>query len=102
MVLIQLSILNIIFIKIRERFYALMIACLVWFAPMMPSAAFIYRPDLFEGHDRLMAGFVLVTFIWNDKDWEWLGPTLLVVAALFSLFCVRLGRLLLDRVMLPK
>ena len=83
MVLTQLSILNILFVRIRNTVHALLIACFVWLVPMMPSAAFLYRPDLFEGHDRLMAGFVIVTFISNDKDWVWLGPTLLVVAVLF-------------------
>jgi ABC-2 type transport system permease protein len=100
MVLIQLSILNILFVRIRNTLYALLIACFVWLVPMMPSAAFLYRPDLFEGHDRLMASFVMVTFISNDKDWVWLGPTLLVVAVLFSILCIRLGGFLLDRIAL--
>lgn len=80
LVLVQLSALGIAFVGMRDSFHALLVACIVWLAPLMPTATFLYRPDVFEPRPHLTAWIVLPTLIWNDKTTAWIGP--------LSLLCV--------------
>ena len=43
-------------VRMRDGFHALLVASAVWVAPLMPTAAFMYRPDAFEAHEGLRDG----------------------------------------------
>lgn len=92
-----LSILLPIFVRMRDSFHALMIACFVWLAPLIPTAAFIYRPDVFDGHPRLSATIVLSTLLWNDATSAWLGPAALALSLPLCTLMLTLAAHLLER-----
>jgi ABC-type Na+ efflux pump permease subunit len=96
LVLVQLAALNVVFVRLHDRFHALLIACFVWLLPLMPTATFLYRPDLFEGHDRLTSYVVLASLIWNDAHLFWFGPASLVFAAIACILLVHAGGALLK------
>jgi hypothetical protein len=94
--LVLLSLLNVFFLWVRDGFHALLIAFVAWFLPMLPTATYLYRPDLFEGRELLLAT-VMVNLVWYDATLAWLGPLAfggsLVSAALF----LWLGGVVLER-----
>jgi hypothetical protein len=96
LVLVQLAALNVVFVRLHDRFHALLIACFVWLLPLMPAAAFLYRPDLFEGHDRVASYVVLASLIWNDAHLHWLGLASLGFAAIACVSLVRVAGVLLN------
>ncbi len=95
--LVLLSLLNILFLWVRDGFHALLIAFVAWFLPMLPTATYLYRPDLFVGRESLETATVLVNLVWHDATFAWLGPLAfggaLVSAALF----IWLGGAVLER-----
>lgn len=97
MVLVQVTALSVAFVRVAESMNALLLALLVALVPMLPSAVFLYRPDLFVDRPDLAAVTVLANLVWYDEILAWLGPTLLVLALLLAVVGVRAGGRLLTR-----
>ncbi|UQA57977.1 hypothetical protein [Polyangium aurulentum] len=92
---VLLSALLPLLVRMRDSFHALLVGALVWLVPAMPAAVFIYRPDLFEGHDTLRSTIVMSTLVWHDATAAWLGPVALTIAMpLCALFVALAGRVL--------
>jgi ABC-type Na+ efflux pump permease subunit len=89
--------LQILFVRMRDPFQALLIASFLFLLTAMPAAVLLYRPDVFVGHERILNTFVMTTLVWHDTTMIWLGPLLLSVAIPASLLCVRLAGALLER-----
>lgn len=96
-VLVQLTALSIVFVRLVESMNAVLLALLVALVPMLPSAVFLYRPDVFAGRPELAAVTVLANLVWYDATMAWLGPLLLLVALVCALVGVRAGGRLLQR-----
>ena len=95
LVLLQLTALGVAFVRVAESMNAVLLALLVALMPVLPTAAFIYRPDLFVDHPELTAATVLANLVWSDARLVWLGPSLLLLALLLAALRVRVcGRLL--------
>lgn len=77
--LVLLAALQVLFVRLRDPFQGILVACIAWFATVIPSAVLLYRPDAFAGRDALMDVVVAPRLIWHDKAVAWLGP--LVLAA---------------------
>jgi ABC-type Na+ efflux pump permease subunit len=76
-----LALLVVPLLLVRDSFQGLLIAFLVWVGPMMPSALLIYRPDLYEGRERLRELIALgPNLIWFDASMLRLGLLAVVVA----------------------
>lgn len=95
-VLVQLAALSFVFVRLVESMNAVLLALLVALVPMLPSAVFLYRPDLFAGRPVLAAMTVLAHLVWY-ATMAWLGPSLLLVALACALVGVRAGGRLLQR-----
>ncbi len=96
-VLVQLTALGVLFVRVAESMNAVLLALVVGLVPMMPTATFLYRPDLFVGRETLTAVTVLANLVWYDRALVWLGPALLLVALLGAGLGVRAGGWLLER-----
>lgn len=96
-VLLQITALSVAFVRVAESMNALLLALLVALVPMLPSAVFLYRPDLFVDRPELAAVTVLANLVWYDDTLAWLGPALLLLALLLAAAGVRAGGRLLTR-----
>lgn len=94
--LVQLALLNMLYVRVADIFQAYMLAFILWFLPILPTATFLYRPDLFEGPTPLGA-MVMVNLVWQDAACAWLGPLALVVALAMTVPLVRAAGVLLER-----
>ncbi|KYF72102.1 hypothetical protein [Sorangium cellulosum] len=83
--------------RMRDGFHALLVASGAWIAPLMPTAAFIYRPDAFEAHEGLREASVLASLLWSDATSAWLGPAALAIAAPLAAIAVAAAGVLLER-----
>ena len=90
-VLLQLTALGLAFVRLADSTDAVLLALLFALLPMLPSAVFLYRPDLFVDSPRLTHLTVVASLVWHDDLLVWLGPTLLLLALLCALAGVRLG-----------
>ncbi|WP_437485686.1 hypothetical protein WME75_01570 [Sorangium sp. So ce1014] len=84
-------------VRMRDGFHALLVASAVWVAPLMPTAAFMYRPDAFEAREGLRDGLVLASLLWNDATSAWLGPAALAIAVPLAVIAVAAAGELLER-----
>jgi hypothetical protein len=92
---VLLSALLPLLVRMRDSFHALLVGIIVWLVAAMPAAVFIYRPDLFEGHEALRSTIVMSTLIWHDATSAWLGPAALAIALpLCAVFVAIAGRVL--------
>lgn len=89
--------LQIPFVRMRDPFQGLLIASFLFLLTSMPAAVLLYRPDVFEGHERILNTFVMTTLVWHDKTMTWLGPVLLLVSFPTSVLLVRLAGVVLER-----
>lgn len=96
-VLVEIALLSVLFVRISDGMNALLIGLTVALIPLIPSAVFLYRPDLFEGHPRVTSLTVIANLVWYDSTLSWLGPTALAVALAFAALLVRAGGALLER-----
>jgi hypothetical protein len=96
-VLVQLTALSVVYVRVAESMNAVLVALLLALVPMMPTAVFLYRPDLFAGRPGLTAATVLANLVWYEGTLVWLGPALLLAALLCAIVGVRTGGLLLAR-----
>ncbi|XYH96171.1 hypothetical protein ACMHYB_51660 [Sorangium sp. So ce1128] len=94
---VELALLTPIFVRVADAFHALLIAFVVWFVPLLPTAAFLYRPDLFEGRHVMTSLTVMTSLIWHDRALTWLGPLALLVALAVAALSVHLAGLVLER-----
>lgn len=95
LVLFQLTALSLAFVRVVESMNAVLLALLVALVPMLPSAVYVYRPDLFAGRPGLAAATVLANLVWYDDSLAWLGPVLLLLALACAVVGVRAGGRLL-------
>jgi ABC-type Na+ efflux pump permease subunit len=84
-------------VRMRDGFHALLVASIVWIAPLMPTAAFMYRPDAFEAHPGLEHVIVLASLLWNDATSAWLGPAALALAIPVAAISIAAAGVLLER-----
>ncbi|AUX39147.1 hypothetical protein SOCE26_005290 [Sorangium cellulosum] len=84
-------------VRMRDGFHALLIASGVWIAPLMPTAAYMYRPDAFEGREGLSNAIVLASLLWNDATSAWLGPAALALAIPLAALAIAAAGALLER-----
>jgi ABC-type Na+ efflux pump permease subunit len=80
LVVLELAALGVVFVRSTDTMQAVLIALLVALAPLMPTATFLYRPDLFVGRDGLASALVTASTVWHGGTLAWLGPLALVVA----------------------
>ena len=95
LVLLQLTALSLAFVRVVESMNAVLLALLVALVPMLPSAVYVYRPDLFADRPELAATTVLANLVWYDDALAWLGPALLLLALACAVVGVRAGGRLL-------
>ncbi|WP_437968196.1 hypothetical protein WMF04_02380 [Sorangium sp. So ce260] len=84
-------------VRMRDSFHALLVASAVWVAPLMPTAAFMYRPDAFEAREGLRDASVLASLLWNDAASAWLGPVALAIAVPLAILSITAAGVLLER-----
>ncbi|WP_437635768.1 hypothetical protein [Sorangium sp. So ce854] len=83
--------------RMRDGFLALLVASGAWIAPLMPTAAFIYRPDAFEAHEGLKEAIVLASLLWSDATSAGLGPVALAIAIPLAAISIAASGVLLER-----
>ncbi|WP_437571077.1 hypothetical protein [Sorangium sp. So ce542] len=86
-----------LFARMRDGFHALLVASAVWLAPLLPTAAFMYRPDAFEAREGLRDAVVLASLLWNDATSAWLGPAALALAVPLAAIAIAAAGVLLER-----
>jgi hypothetical protein len=95
--LFLLSVLLPLFVILRDRLYALLLAAMVWIGPVLPTGFFIYRPDLFDAHPGSASSIVLASLLWHDGVAAWLGPLALAASLPFGAIMVMLAGRILER-----
>lgn len=83
---------------VRDAFQGLLIAFAMWILPMFPTAVLLYRPDLYEGRDRLRDLIVLgPNLLWYDASVPLLTAIALAVAFVGSCGALVLGTRVFER-----
>ncbi|WP_438017828.1 hypothetical protein WMF18_01470 [Sorangium sp. So ce315] len=83
--------------RMRDGFLALLVASAAWMAPLLPTAAFIYRPDAFEAREGLKEAIVLASLLWSDATSAGLGPVALAIAIPLAVISIAASGVLLER-----
>ncbi|HYO67572.1 MAG TPA: hypothetical protein VEU33_15970, partial [Archangium sp.] len=66
---------------VRDAFQGMLVAFLIWMLPMIPTVVLLYRPDLYEGRERLRDLLVLgPNLLWFDASVPLLTAIALAVA----------------------
>lgn len=94
---ILLSALLPVFVLLRDRLHALLIAAMVWLGPVLPVGFFIYRPDLFDGGRGIASFLLLPSLLWHDSVATWLGPATLAASLPFAAMMLTLAGWVLER-----
>lgn len=85
-------------VRSRDGFEALVLGFVAWVAPLMPSTAFLYRPDLFEGRGALATALVApANLVWLDASLPAAAPLTTAVAAALAAALIRLAGGVLRR-----
>jgi hypothetical protein len=93
-----LSVVVVPLLLVRDSFQGLLIAFVIWIMPMFPSAVLLYRPDLYEGRDRLRDLIVLgPNLLWYDASVPRLALMALAVAMVGSWGALVFGALVFER-----
>jgi len=93
-----LAVLVIPLLRVADTFQGLIIAFVLWVVTMMPLAALLYRPDLYEGRERLRDLIALgPNLIWFDSEMLRLGVLALGVACVASWGALVLGARVFER-----
>jgi hypothetical protein len=83
---------------VRDAFQGLLIAFAMWIVPMFPTAVLLYRPDLYDGRDRLRDLIVLgPNLLWYDTSVPLLTAIALAVAFVGSCGALVLGTRVFER-----
>jgi len=91
LVIAELAVLGVVFVRTTDTMLAVLIALLTALAPMTPTATFLYRPDVFVGHEALTAVLVTGNLVWYGETLAWLGPLALVLALVVAAGLIRVG-----------
>lgn len=94
---VLLAALQIAFVRIRDPFTGLLVACGAWFGTMMPTAVLLYRPDAFAGHPVALHNLVMPSLLWHEATLRWLGPLSLLLALPLSVALARAAGAWLER-----
>lgn len=82
MTVFLLAALTVSLVRSRDGFEALVIGFAAWILPLLPSTAFLYRPDLFEGRAALSSALVApANLVWHDASMPVAAPVITVLAA---------------------
>jgi hypothetical protein len=93
-----LAVLVLPLLRVRDTFQGLLIAFLLWTVTVMPTAVLLYRPDLYEGRDRLRDLIALgPNLIWFDSMMLRLGVLALGVALVAAWGALVLGARVFER-----
>ncbi|QRK06331.1 hypothetical protein JQX13_40525 [Archangium violaceum] len=93
-----LSVLVVPLLRVRDALQGFLIAFVLWLVPVLPSAVLLYRPDLFDGRERLRELIVLgANFIWFDASMPLLGVIALAAAFVASWGALVLGARVFER-----
>jgi len=93
-----LCVLVIPLLLVRDAFQGLLIAFGMWILPMFPTAVLLYRPDVYEGRDRLRDLLVLgPNFLWYDASVPLLTALALAMAFVGSWGALALGTRVFER-----
>ena len=93
-----LAVLVLPLLRVRDTFQGLIIAFVLWTVTMMPAAVLLYRPDLYEGRERLRDLIALgPNLIWFDSKMLPLGVLALGVACVASWGALALGARVFER-----
>jgi len=99
LVLMELALLNVVFLLLRDGFQALLVAFVVWVLPLIGTSVFIYRPDVFEGHPLATQLLVMpANLVWLDADVLLVGGALLLVAGLVCALLARVAGAVFEHV----
>lgn len=90
-----LAVLDLLFLRLREVEHAVLLAFVVGVAPLLPTSALIYRPDLFEAGIPPLVGFP-ASLLWDDMSLG-TGFAALLAAALLAAALVFVAGRRLDR-----
>jgi hypothetical protein len=83
---------------VRDAFQGLLIAFAMWIVPMFPTAVLLYRPDLYDGRDRLRDLIVLgPNLLWYDASVPLLTAIALAVAFVGSCGALVIGTRVFER-----
>lgn len=94
---VLIAALQVPFVRIRDPFAGLLLACAVWLATLVPSAVLIYRPDAYAGRATLMHAITSSSLLWHEATLVWLGPLLLLLALPLAALLARAAGALLER-----
>lgn len=97
LVVVELAALGVVFVRTTDTMFAVLIALISAIAPLLPTATFLYRPDLFVGHEALTAALVTGNLVWYGETLAWLGPLALGVAVVVAAGLIRVGGARLAR-----
>jgi len=93
-----LALLVVPLLLVRDTFQGLLIAFGIWVMPMLPTAVLLYRPDLYEGRERLRDLLALgPNLVWFDASMLHLGLLALAVAFVASWGALALGARMFER-----
>lgn len=93
-----LCVLVIPLLLVRDAFQGLLIAFLMWMVPLIPTVLLLYRPDLYEGRERLRDVLVLgPNLVWFDASVPSLTALALAVAFVGSWGALALGTRVFER-----
>lgn len=89
--------LQLVFVRLRDPFVGLLVACLLWLGTCVPTAVLLYRPDVYEGRQALADALVSASLLWHDAALVWLGPLALLLALPLAWLLVRAAGAVLAR-----
>lgn len=87
--LVLLAALQILFVRLRDPFLGLLLACFAWLLTSIPTAVLLYRPDVYQRSDGLADAIVMSSLLWHQAITSWLGPLALVLAIPLAWLLVR-------------
>jgi ABC-type Na+ efflux pump permease subunit len=87
-----LAVLVLPLLRVRDALQGLLVASVLWMVPMLPTAVLLYRPDLYEGRERLRELIALgPNLVWFDTAMPWVGVLAFLGAAVASWGLLALG-----------
>ncbi|MFL5353169.1 hypothetical protein [Archangium sp.] len=93
-----LSVLVVPLLRVRDAFQGLLIAFALWMLPMIPTVLLLYRPDVYEGRERLRDLIALgPNLLWFDASVPVLALVALAVALVGSWGALGLGARVFER-----
>ena len=85
------------FVRLRDPFTGLLLACGLWLATLIPTAVLLYRPDAYAEREALANSIVMSSLLWHEATMVWLGPLALLAAIPIAALLARAAGALLER-----